>query len=41
VVPCHRVVGATGLGGFAGDTSGRKLDVKRWLLQHEGAVAPA
>ena len=36
VVPCHRVVGATGLGGFAGDTSGRRLDVKRWLLRHEG-----
>jgi methylated-DNA-[protein]-cysteine S-methyltransferase len=41
VVPCHRVVGATGLGGFAGDTSGHKLDVKRWLLRHEGAEAPA
>ena len=37
VVPCHRVVGAKGLGGFAGDTSGRKLEVKRWLLRHEGA----
>jgi methylated-DNA-[protein]-cysteine S-methyltransferase len=41
VVPCHRVVGATGLGGFAGDRSGRKLDVKRWLLRHEGADIPA
>jgi methylated-DNA-[protein]-cysteine S-methyltransferase len=39
VVPCHRVVGATGLGGFAGDTSGRRLDVKRWLLRHEGAAS--
>lgn len=37
VVPCHRVVAAQGLGGFAGDTSGRKLEVKRWLLHHEGA----
>lgn len=37
VVPCHRVVGAQGLGGFAGDTSGRKLAIKRWLLRHEGA----
>ena len=36
VVPCHRVVGAAGLGGFAGDTSGRRLAVKRWLLRHEG-----
>lgn len=40
VVPCHRVVATNGLGGFAGDTSGRKLDVKRWLLRHEGAVLP-
>lgn len=35
-VPCHRVVGARGLGGFAGDTSGRRLEVKRRLLRHEG-----
>ena len=38
VVPCHRVVGARGLGGFAGDTSGRLMAVKRWLLRHEGAL---
>jgi methylated-DNA-[protein]-cysteine S-methyltransferase len=36
VVPCHRVVAKRGLGGFAGDTSGRKLAIKRWLLRHEG-----
>jgi methylated-DNA-[protein]-cysteine S-methyltransferase len=36
VVPCHRVVGVQGLGGFAGDTSGRLMCVKRWLLSHEG-----
>ena len=41
VVPCHRVVGATGLGGFAGDTSGHRLEVKRWLLRHEGVEIPA
>ncbi|RKT46001.1 methylated-DNA--[protein]-cysteine S-methyltransferase [Thiocapsa rosea] len=35
VVPCHRVVAVNGLGGFSGDTSGRKLEVKRWLLSHE------
>ena len=35
-VPCHRVVGARGLGGFAGDTSGRRIEVKRRLLRHEG-----
>lgn len=38
VVPCHRVVGARGLGGFAGERSGRKLAIKRWLLQHEGGL---
>lgn len=36
VVPCHRVVAAKGLGGFAGERSGRKLEIKRWLLHHEG-----
>jgi methylated-DNA-[protein]-cysteine S-methyltransferase len=38
VVPCHRVVAANGLGGFAGDLTGRKVAVKRWLLRHEGAL---
>jgi methylated-DNA-[protein]-cysteine S-methyltransferase len=40
LVPCHRVVGASGLGGFAGDVSGRLIAVKRWLLAHEGAAIP-
>jgi methylated-DNA-[protein]-cysteine S-methyltransferase len=40
VVPCHRVVAVHGLGGFAGDTSGRRLEVKRWLLAHEGVALP-
>ncbi len=35
IVPCHRVVSASGLGGYAGHTSGRNLSVKRWLLAHE------
>ncbi len=39
VVPCHRVIAKDGLGGFAGDVSGRRLEVKRWLLRHEGATA--
>jgi methylated-DNA-[protein]-cysteine S-methyltransferase len=38
IVPCHRVVAANGLGGFAGQRSGRKLEIKRWLLQHEGRL---
>lgn len=38
VVPCHRVVGVNGLGGFGGETGGEKLEVKRWLLRHEGVL---
>ena len=35
VVPCHRVIGANGsLVGFGGG-----LERKRWLLEHEGALA--
>jgi methylated-DNA-[protein]-cysteine S-methyltransferase len=35
VVPCHRVIGTDGsLTGYGGG-----LDRKRWLLQHEGALA--
>ena len=36
IVPCHRIVAANGLGGYAGKTAGRQLGIKRWLLQHEG-----
>lgn len=37
VVPCHRVVASGGgLGGFARHGGGFLLDIKRWLLQHEG-----
>ena len=38
VVPCHRVVAANGIGGFAHATDGYLLDTKLWLLRHEGAV---
>ena len=37
-IPCHRVVAQGGIGGFAGETAGRQIDIKRWLLQHEGVV---
>lgn len=37
VVPCHRVLASGGgLGGFARQNGGFLLDVKRWLLAHEG-----
>jgi methylated-DNA-[protein]-cysteine S-methyltransferase len=35
VIPCHRVVGSRGVGGFMNATVGIALDVKRWLLEHE------
>ncbi len=38
VIPCHRVVGADGLGGFAHASGGFPTTVKRWLLEHEGAL---
>lgn len=37
IVPCHRVVaGAGALGGFMNAEAGNPIDVKRWLLTHEG-----
>jgi len=40
VIPCHRVVAANGLGGFAHSTGGFLLEAKRWLLAHEAQAAP-
>ena len=34
IIPCHRVLGASGLGGFSG---GEGLETKIALLKHEGA----
>ena len=31
IIPCHRVLSTTGLGGYGGG-----LQAKRWLLRHEG-----
>lgn len=36
IIPCHRVVSVSGLGGFAGKTQGLNVDLKRQLLAHEG-----
>ena len=38
LIPCHRVVGRQGLGGYAGEVTGDPLAIKRWLLRHEGVV---
>ena len=36
VVPCHRVVAASGgIGGFGHQREGLLLDIKHWLLAHE------
>ena len=35
IVPCHRVVAESGIGGFMGKRSGSPLDLKHWLLEHE------
>lgn len=43
IVPCHRVVSASGIGGYAGDTQDKQhgqihfLQIKQWLLAHEKA----
>lgn len=43
LVPCHRVVSASGIGGYAGDTLTTQkgkinyLQIKQWLLMHEKA----
>ena len=41
IVPCHRVVSATGIGGYSGRTNGREIHRKQWLLGHEGIVGSA
>jgi len=37
IVPCHRVVAASGIGGFSGSVKGRPVITKQWLLTHESA----
>ncbi len=42
ITPCHRIVSAHSMGGFAGQKESSKtqdlLEIKRWLLRHEGVV---
>jgi len=40
IIPCHRIVGSKGLGGYCGDVDGPNIDIKRWLLRHEGHEFP-
>jgi len=36
LIPCHRIVAQKGLGGYCGETEGYMMEVKKWLLMHEG-----
>lgn len=38
IIPCHRIVGANSMGGFAGARKGELCDMKQWLLQHEKII---
>ena len=37
MIPCHRVLGSGGIGGFMRMRRGPGIEIKRWLLRHEGA----
>jgi methylated-DNA-[protein]-cysteine S-methyltransferase len=39
IIPCHRVVGSGGIGGFMHSRRGPGIEIKRWLLKHEGAIS--
>jgi len=39
MIPCHRVLGSGGIGGFMRMRRGPGIEIKRWLLRHEGAEA--
>jgi methylated-DNA-[protein]-cysteine S-methyltransferase len=41
IVPCHRVVSVSGIGGYSGKTDGREINRKKWLLEHEGITGQA
>ena len=38
VIPCHRVLAANGIGGFMRSRRGPGIEIKRWLLKHEGVT---
>ena len=38
IVPCHRVLAKSGLGGYDGDWGSGKVNIKQWLLNHEQAL---
>jgi len=38
IIPCHRVISKTGIGGYSGETEGPKLAIKHWLLSYESTA---
>lgn len=41
IIPCHRVLAAKGIGGFGDSAEGSfHMNIKRWLLAHEGIKVP-
>lgn len=39
IIPCHRVQAKTGIGGYAGASSGKLVNIKAALLKHEKMMA--
>jgi len=39
IIPCHRILAKAGIGGYAGTTSGKLIDIKTALLKHEKIMA--
>lgn len=39
LIPCHRVLAKAGQGGFFGARTGHWLNIKAWLLKHEGVIS--
>jgi methylated-DNA-[protein]-cysteine S-methyltransferase len=36
LIPCHRVLASNGIGGFMHARGGEPIQIKKWLLAHEG-----
>ena len=36
LIPCHRVLASNGIGGFMHARGGEPINIKTWLLRHEG-----
>jgi methylated-DNA-[protein]-cysteine S-methyltransferase len=36
IIPCHRVLASGGIGGFMHARGGEPIEIKKWLLAHEG-----